>query len=51
MSADASHEADYKVRVKEVGETTFLPDSSIEIIHAVDLAEPPVTLSSILTER
>ncbi|MCA9041213.1 MAG: HAD family hydrolase [Planctomycetaceae bacterium] len=41
MSADASHEADYQVRVKEVGETTFLPNSTIEIIHEVDLAEPP----------
>jgi len=41
MSSEASHEADYKVRVQDIGETQFLPETSIELVQKVNLDEPP----------
>jgi phosphoglycolate phosphatase len=37
----ASHEEDYQRRVETVKETTFLPDSKVEIIREIDLKETP----------
>lgn len=41
MSSEASHEADYQVRVQDIGETRFLPESNIELVQEVSLEEPP----------
>lgn len=36
-----SHESDYQRRVTDVGPTRFLPNTQIEIVREVSLAEPP----------
>ena len=41
MASNTSHETDYQVRVTHIGETKFLPNTSIEIIRDVKLHEVP----------
>jgi hypothetical protein len=37
----ATHEEDYTRRVQKVGATRFLPGTTVEIIHEVQLSAPP----------
>ncbi|MBM4075357.1 MAG: HAD family hydrolase [Planctomycetes bacterium] len=41
MTSSSSHESDYQVRFKSVGQTSFLPSSRVEIIRPVNLKEAP----------